>query len=183
MKILTENKGIADALKSWLGVVTILFAGIYSLVEYIEHKQSVMVERSLDYVGDFRGGDASNAKLSLNQLLADKQQELAHILNQTYKDESALNESYKKFILQITNKAETQRNLEIAFSFFEEVAICVERNLCDHEVIESFFINDAKSLFNSYYPYICSLRQQWKNDTVYLKLERFYIKPVKDICI
>ncbi|MDH5393223.1 MAG: DUF4760 domain-containing protein [Gammaproteobacteria bacterium] len=182
MKILTENKVIADAIKTWLGILAIIFAGAYSLLEYIEHKQTVKVERSLDYVSHLRSGNAAEAKLSLNQLLADKQQALGNILNKQYSSESELNTSYNAFILQITSTPQIQRQLEVAFSFFEEVAICVEKELCDEEVIKSFFTHEAIALFNSYYPYVCSLRQQWKNKTVYLKLERFYLNQTGDIC-
>lgn len=183
MKLLTANKAIADALKSWLGVVAILLAGAYSLLEYIEHKQAIKVERSLSYVEYYRDSSTTEAKLFLNQLLADNHQKLVSVLNAKYDDEKNLNNSYNKFIVSITDKPSVQRNLEIAFSFFEEVAICVERELCDKQVINSFFSNDAKALFNSFSPYVCSLRQQWKNNTVYLKLENFYVKPDKDICV
>jgi len=183
MKILTANKGIAEALNSWLGVVAILCAGAYGLLEYIEHKQAIKVERSLSYVEHYRDGSTADAKLTLNQILFDNQQALIQVLSKNNEPQEALNRAYNELIIKITSNLNTQRNLEIVFSFFEEVAICVERELCDQSVIESFFTNDAKSLFNSYYPYVCSLRRQWKNDTVYLKLEQFYVQSSKDVCV
>jgi len=182
MNFLIANKNIADALKSWLGVLTVFLAGAYTLFEYIEHKQSVRVERSLGYVEHYRDSNTAEAKLSLNQLLADNQQTLISLLNSHYADETELNAAFNKLILSITRTPAVQRNLEITFTFFEEAAICVEHELCDKEVIQSFFLNDAKSLFNSFYPYVCQLRKQWKNNTVYLKLENFYVNPGKDIC-
>lgn len=182
MNSLIANKNIADALKSWLGLVTIFLAGAYTLLEYIEHKQAVRVERSLGYVEHYRDSNTAEAKLSLNQLLVNNQQTLITLLNNKYTDESELNNAFNKLILAITETPDVQRNLEIVFTFFEEAAICSEHQLCDKEVIQSFFLNDAKSLFNSFYPYVCQLRKQWKNDTVYLKLQNFYVKPGKDIC-
>lgn len=182
MNLLIANKNVADALKSWIGLVTIFLAGAYSLLEYIEHKQAVRVERSLSYVEHYRDSNTAEAKLSLNQLLADQHQPLAKLLTSTYENKQALNTAYQEFIISITKPPAVQRNLEITFSFFEEAAICVERELCDQEVIQSFFLNDARSLFNSFYPYVCQLRKQWKNNTVYLKLERFYLSSNKDIC-
>ena len=82
MKILTTNKGVAEALNSWLGVMGIIFAGAYGLFEYIEHKQAVKVERSLAYVEKNRTGMAGEARLFLNQLLAKNQQPLIDILSQ-----------------------------------------------------------------------------------------------------
>jgi hypothetical protein len=170
MKLLTNSKEIAEALNSWLSVVAVVFAGGYALLEYIEHKQDVKVERSLSYVESYRDGNIADAKLSLNQTLA---------LHQTSKQ---LNNAYTQFILKTTEDQDVQRNIEIAFSFYEEIAICVERQLCDSEVIQSFFINDARALFNAYFPYVCSLRKEWKNDQVYLKLEQYYIRSTDDIC-
>lgn len=183
MKILTESKGLADILKTWLGILAILFAGAYSLLEYIEHKQTVKIERSLEYVGNFRSGSTAEARLSLNQLLTDQHQTLSNILSNKQSSQKQLNHAYSKFILQLTMTPLIQRQLEVVFSFFEEVAICVEKELCDKEVIESFFTNEARALFNSYYPYVCSLRRQWNNKTVYLKLENFYLKKSDDICL
>ena len=183
MKLITDNKGIADALKSWLGIITIILGGCYSIVEYIDHKQTVKVQRSLSYLSTYRNGNISEAKLSLNQLLVDQYAEFNKVLSQKYTDNTSLKNSYNELVLNITKDTSVQRNIEILFSFFEEVAICVERELCDKEIIDSFFSNDAKSLFNSYYPYICSLRDQWKNNNVYLKTELFYIQSKNDICL
>lgn len=183
MKTLIDNKSIADALKSWLGVLTVVLAGCYSIIEYIEHKQTVKVERSLSYVANYRSGNTAEAKLSLNQLLIDKNSQFNEILIKKYKDSEALSAAYNELIITITRESIVQRNIEILFSFFEEVAICVERDLCDSEIIHSFFADDAKTLFNSYYPYICSLRMQWKNDTVYLKTEKYYVQPKNNICL
>lgn len=183
MKIFTANKSTADALKSWLGVIAVLLGGCYSVFEYIEHKQKVKVQRSLSYVALYRGGKTAEAKLSLNQILIDQHIAFNKVLNKTYSDNTSLSNAYTQLILKITKESSVQRNIEILFSFFEEVAICVERGLCDAEIINSFFTNDAKSLFNSYYPYICSLRKQWKNNTVYLKTEMFYVQSKNNICL
>lgn len=183
MRILTANKSVADALNSWLGVIAMFCGGAYALLEYIEHKQSVKVERSLSYVEDYRGGSSADAKLYLNQLLATNQDMLTQILSKEYSNNTQLNTAYNDFIIQITKDSTVQRNLEISFSFYEEVAICVERKLCDGDVVQSFFVDDAKALFNAYYPYICSLRKQWKNNNVYAKTERFYVNSQKNICL
>jgi hypothetical protein len=182
MKILTNNKEIAEALNSWLGVLAVIFAGGYALLEYIEHKQDVKVERSLSYVESYRDGNIADAKLSLNQTLSVHQDSLTQLLSQANQTSEQLNSAYNQFILQISDDQDVQRNIEIAFSFYEEIAICVERKLCDSEVIQSFFINDARALFNAYFPYVCSLRKEWKNDEVYLKLEEYYIRSTHDIC-
>ena len=183
MNVKTVNKGLADALKSWLGILTIFIGGAYSILEYIEHKQAVKVERSLSYVGDYRRGEIANAKLALNQLLADNNNDIVKILSHEYKNQEALNKAYDNFIIKITNQSVIQRNLEVMFSFFEEAAVCVDKKLCDRDVIKIFFNDDAKSFFNAYYPYVCRLRRQWKNDTVYLKVEKFFVQSLIDICI
>lgn len=182
MKILTNNKEIAEALNSWLGVLAVVFAGGYALLEYIEHKQDVKVERSLSYVESYRDGNIADAKLSLNQTLATHQSSLTALLSLPNQSAQQLNLAYGKFILEVTAEQSVQRNIEIAFSFYEEIAICVERELCDSDVIESFFINDARALFNAYFPYVCALRKDWNNDQVYLKLEQYYVQSTQDIC-
>ena len=183
MSVITDNKSTADALKSWLGVIAVLLGGCYSVFEYIEHKQTVKVQRSLSYVASYRSGNTTEAKLYLNKILVDQNTALNSILSKTYTDDTALSNAYNQLVLKITKESSVQRNIEILFSFFEEVAICVDRELCDAEIINSFFTNDAKSMFNSFYPYICSLRKQWKNNTVYLKTEDFYVQSKNDICL
>lgn len=181
MKFITEHKGLMDAIKSWLSVAAVFSAGIYSFIEYVDHKESERVERSLSYVKSYRGGKVSDAKVSLNLLLQKNQAALTEILSSQTTNED-LQKQYSDFILKLTTDQDAQKNLEITFSYFEEIAICVEHALCDKEVVLSFFLNDAKSLFNSYYPYVCSLRKEWKNPAVYLKLEHLYVQSEKDIC-
>ena len=86
MKILTTYKNIAEALNSWLAVLGVIVAGLYGLLEYIEHKQAVRVERSLAYVEKNRTGSTGEARLFLSQLLAKNQQSLLDILSQSESD-------------------------------------------------------------------------------------------------
>ena len=182
MSLVTSNKALLDGIKSWLGVITVILGGCYSVFEYIEHKQAVKVQRSLAYVEKYRSGDTADAKLSLNQLLIDNTNDLNALLVKKYASNDELSKAYHSYVLNITKPTSTQRNIEVLFSFYEEVSICVERHLCDDEITQSFLANDAKTMFNSYYPYICHLRKQWKNDSVYRKTQMFYLGK-DDICM
>ncbi|MDH5516930.1 MAG: hypothetical protein OEY36_03795 [Gammaproteobacteria bacterium] len=135
------------------------------MVEYAEHKQAERVQRSLESVKNYRSGDIANAKLSLNLLLQKNQNQLIKFLGEQNSD--VLKKRYADYILSLTDNTEVQRHLEIAFSFFEEIAVCIERDLCQHDVVISFFLNDARLLFNAYWPYICALRRQWKNTVLF----------------
>lgn len=181
MSFIVTNKDKLDAIKSWLGVITIVLGGCYTVLEYVEHKQSVKVQRSLSYVEKYRSSNTAEAKLSLNQLLIDNNEQLNNLLLKKYENSVDLAEAYNLFVLDIVKPSLIQRNIEILFSFYEEVAICVERGLCDNEITQSFLSNDAKTMFNSYYPYICRLRKQWKNNSVYLRTQQYYV-GTKNIC-
>ncbi|MDH5359909.1 MAG: DUF4760 domain-containing protein [Gammaproteobacteria bacterium] len=181
MSFLHAHKETLDAIKSWLSVITILCAAGYSAIEYLEHKEAQRVERSLSYVQDYRSGNIAKAKLALNQLLQSRQESLIQLLS-TEQDPEVLKRLYTQKILSMTKQSEPQTQLEIAFSYFEEMAICIEKSLCDHDIIMSFFQNEVRSLFNAYYPYICSLRKQWNNPDVYIKTERQFINSQSNIC-
>lgn len=45
-----DSKSITDFLTSWLTVITLFSAAVFGILEYVDHKQGVRVQRSLDYV-------------------------------------------------------------------------------------------------------------------------------------
>lgn len=183
MKMKTKiNKEFAEAISSWLTIATVLTAGFYGVWEYLDHKSTVRVERSLAYVESYRSGYVSKSKLALNQLLADNEETLIAILKDEHLSDTERDTRYRSHILTMVSPALNRQNLEISFSFYEEIAICAERELCDANIIRSFFTADVTGLFNSYAPHVCSLRKQWNNDFVYKKIESFFLSPKSDIC-
>ena len=66
--------------------------------------------------------------------------------------------------------------LDQLFTFYEQILLCREMDLCEEEVAKKFFDIDAQGFVNTYYPYICNLRKEWHNPNQYKKIAQFYSK-------
>ena len=64
--------------------------------------------------------------------------------------------------------------LEQLFTFYEQIILCREMDLCEEDVAAQFFDTDAEGFLNTYYPYICHVRKEWLNPGQYKKVTQFY---------
>ena len=174
MKRFEAYKPVADFITTWFKVIGTVCAAFYAVVEYVQHQQSVQVERSLAYVERHHKGNTFTAKRNLSQALFESSDQLTILLGAGNLSPEQLNDQYSEFMTALVVSKSLNADIETLFLFYEEVAICVERDLCDAEVIEEFFGGQARKMFNSYYPHVCYLREQWNNPRLYLSVQRFY---------
>ncbi|NOQ89884.1 MAG: hypothetical protein GQ549_02950, partial [Gammaproteobacteria bacterium] len=67
MSMQENSKSITDFLTSWLTLITLVSAAIFGVLEYVDHKQGVRVQRSLEYVERYN----QDLYLNLRNRLAD----------------------------------------------------------------------------------------------------------------
>lgn len=172
---LSNSKSITDFLTSWLTVVTLVSAAIFGILEYVDHKQGVRVQRSLDYVERYN----KDLYLDLRNRLADVLEQESQTLISTLVDDSLsdkqIQRKYYEFINKMIANHKLSPDLRRLLGFHEEVVLCVNAGLCDAAVVRSFFSVDAQELFKGFYPYVCNQRDKWKNPTISAQIEKFYI--------
>jgi hypothetical protein len=172
---LANSKSVTDFLTSWLTVIALVSAAIFGILEYVDHKQDVRVQRSLDYVERYN----KDLYLKLRDRLADVLDQESKTLIATLVDDSLSKEQiqrkYFDFINEMIAKHKLTSDLRRLLGFHEEVVLCVNAGICDAAVVRSFFSVDAQELFRGFYPYICDQRDKWKNPTIAAQTEKFFI--------
>lgn len=157
-------------------------AAIFGVLEYIDHKQGVRVQRSLDYVERYN----NDLYLQLRNRLAEVLEQESKILVKTLVDDSLTDEQiqrkYFNFINEMIDKHKLKPDLRRLLGFHEEVVLCVKAELCDADVVRSFFTVDAQELFRGFYPYVCDQRAKWNNPTIVAETENFYIGADVETC-
>jgi hypothetical protein len=89
---------------------------------------------------------------------------------------------YSNEVLKIVDRDELTADLEQIFTFYEQILLCREMDLCDAEVTAQFFDVDAKNYILTFYPYICNIREQWNNPKQYERLVSFYVRGNDGLC-
>jgi len=182
MNAQVKSKSITDFLTSWLTVITLVSAAIFGILEYIDHKQGVRVQRSLDYVERYN----TDLYLKLRNRLADVLEQESKTLIATLVDNSLTAEQiqrkYYEFINEMILRHKLKPDLRRLLGFHEEVVLCTNAELCDAAVVRSFFTVDAQELFKGFYPYVCDQREKWNNTTIAAEVEAFYIDKNNETC-
>ena len=182
MSMQENSKSITDFLTSWLTLITLVSAAIFGVLEYVDHKQGVRVQRSLEYVERYN----QDLYLNLRNRLADVLELEDKALIETLVDDSLSAEQvqrkYSDFINKMIVKHKLKSDLRRLLGFHEEVVLCANAGLCDAAVVRSFFTVGAQELFKGFYPYVCDQREKWNNPTIAAELENFYIGTNNETC-
>lgn len=178
-KKMNDRRKISEIFLTWISPFAMLVTGIFAMVQYLEYKHTVKVERSMEYVREFSSNDAIvKARARVNSAIQNYSEQLTKELTSG----SGAAGKYEKSIIALVAKEGLANELDSLFYFFEELALCVETELCDGDVAKSFFARDAVELFHSFYPYICQKRINYRNPTIAKRVQIFFVENEDDMC-
>ena len=174
---------IAEVVGTWLAVITVIIGGVFGLIEYTEHKEGLKVDRAFDFVNRYQSNDhLVKARLDISSVIEERLPAISLILKNPKLSDDELAEAYHSQIIKIIKQSNLSSSLEQVFTFYEQALLCRAMELCDETVLNSFFDNDARSYTRSFYPYICTLRKDWNNPSVYQRVTDFYIGNSEALC-
>jgi len=182
MRALEKYKTISEFINSWLTILAVIAAGLFSINEYLEHKEDERIKRSLHYVERYSADKFIDIRNNVYAKLDEENKALVKALSDSSLSSEELQEKYNKLILDIVDKHSLSVNIKTLFNFHEEVVLCVQTELCDEQVVRNFFNVEALELFRGFSPYVCNERKKWRNENITLRVETFYNKTQGDIC-
>ncbi|SNX59303.1 protein of unknown function [Nitrosomonas ureae] len=166
---------------SVISTFAIITGGIFGLVEYMGHKEDLRKSASLNLVTNYHSDVYLKNTEKLQNIWSNHYPNLIILSNDNILHNKEKIIAYNKFVIEMVSKESISQEIINILNFYERVAICVEAQLCDKEVIDNFFLNDGRTFFNKFYPYICALRNQWQDNKLWFKPET-YFKPGITLC-
>ena len=174
---------VAEVVGTWVAALAVVIGGLFGIYQYLEHKSAVRIDRTMDFVERYHGsGVLVEARLKITASMSGRTSEINRILQDPNIAPEALPKKYNEQILKIVMEDELSSSLQQLFTFYEQIVLCREMELCEEKVTQEFFDVDARGFVRSYYPYICHLRQEWNNPKQYERVTHFYGGNSGDIC-
>ena len=174
---------LAEVAGTWLAAIAVVVGGLFGVFQYLEHKAAVRVDRTMAFVERYHSdGLLMNARLQVtNSMTANVDNVNKVLTNPDIKPED-LAKIYSKSINDIIEQDSLSGPLEQIFTFYEQIILCRELELCDTSVAEQFFDTDAKGIVRTYYPYVCAIRGRWNNPDKYARVVDFYFIKSNELC-
>jgi hypothetical protein len=114
------------------------------------------------------------ARLKTTESMAKRTAQINQISQDPALTAEDLQVKYDNEILKLIDEDKLNGALEQLLTFYEQIILCREMDLCEEDVAAQFFDTDAESFVNTYYPYICNVRKEWHNPRQYEKITAFY---------
>ena len=166
---------LAEIAGTWVSALVVVIGGFFGIYQYLEHKSAVRVDRSMAFVERYHGNSMLvEARFKITESMAKRSVQLNKILQEPPLKAIDLQSRYDNKILKLIDEDKLDGALEQFFTFYEQIILCRELELCDKKVAGQFFDTDAQGFVNTYYPYICNVRSEWHNPAQYEKLTKFY---------
>lgn len=166
---------LAEIAGTWVAALAVVIGGLFGIFQYLEHKAAVRVDRSMAFVERYHGdGMLVAARLKIIDSMALRAPQLKLILQDSSLKSEDLQVKYDAEILKQITEDQLNGALEQLFTFYEQIILCRQMDLCDEQVASQFFDTDAEGFVLTFYPYICDVRQTWNNPMQYQKVTEFY---------
>jgi hypothetical protein len=166
---------LAEIAGSWVAALAVVIGGFFGIYQYLEHKSAVRVDRSMAFVERYHGNSMLvEARLKITESMAKRTAQLNQILQDHTLKSEVLTAKYENEVLKLIDEDKLNGALEQLFTFYEQIILCREMDLCEEDVAAQFFDTDAEGFLNTYYPYICHVRKEWLNPGQYKKVTQFY---------
>ena len=183
MDPLEHKLQLAEVAGTWTAAIAVIIGGLFGVFQYLEHKAAVRVDRTMALVERYHSdGLLMNARLQISESMTLHVDEINRLLTNPDIEPDELAKYYSESIIQIVIDDALSGPLEQVFTFYEQIILCRDLNLCDGPVAEQFFDIDARSYVRTYYPYICSIRAKWNNPEKFALVVNFYTNNSEEIC-
>jgi hypothetical protein len=174
---------VAEVAGTWIAALAVVIGGIFGVFQYLEHKSAVRVDRSMAFVERYHSdGLLMQARLKITDSMSENVARINLILTNPEIPASDLAQHYHQEITKLIGQDQLTGSLEQIFTFYEQIILCRELNLCDGAVSEQFFDTDGRAFVRTFYPYICHVREQWNNPLKYQRVLSFYVKSSNGLC-
>ncbi|GAA6184467.1 hypothetical protein [Aliiglaciecola sp. NS0011-25] len=174
---------IAEVAGTWIAALAVVIGGIFGVFQYLEHKDAVRVDRSMAFVERYHSdGLLMQARLKITDSMTSHVDNINQLLtDSTIKPENVASQ-YNDFINKQVEADALAGSLDQIFTFYEQIILCRELDLCDDAAAEQFFDTDGRAFVRTFYPYICNIREKWNNPEKYNRLLNFYAGNGNSIC-
>lgn len=174
---------IAEVAGTWLAALAVVIGGLFGVFQYLEHKSAVRIDRTMAFVERYHSdGLLLEARLKISNSMKRRVGEINELLTDPAIKPKNLAQKYNSEINRLIETDELYGSLEQILTFYEQIIMCRELNLCDVAIAEQFFDTDGKAFIRTYYPYVCQLREQWNNPEKYELVLAFYVGNSKTLC-
>jgi hypothetical protein len=166
----THSKEAADGLVPWLQLGFGIVAGLFAVQQYLDHVADDRVAKVLAFVERYNKDRMLQARLDVEAAWRVNEDLVLNVLGAT-SDE--LPDKMGGLVNGIIEANQLEQNLEIIFGFFDELAICANRKICDPRTTKEFFGTAATELYHEHYCYLQRRRERTADNRIGWGLEWF----------
>ena len=167
---LNQWEKLSSTIVSFVTVAAILFGGFFTLIEYYRHKIDIKQDNSLKLVSEYHSKDALKYRERL-----DAAWEVGHpVLISTLKNSSDKSSAFNSYVTALIREEKLSVSVDYVMDFYERLVTCVNTSLCDKAIIDKFFLKNGRTFFRKYYPYVCTLRSKWNDNSIWSNTEQYF---------
>lgn len=176
-----RKKAISDIIVSWLGVLAVAAGGMFGFVQYLDYKKERRVSETLKFIERYSKAPYFQAQTKLNGVWINKTEEMEEILIQNNKTKKEIDGEFSEFIVNQINQNEIREHFLIMMFFYESLAVCAEKHLCDVDTTLAFFGKSIVGFYHQHFPFILHLREETNNARLAISIETFSKKYRKTL--
>ena len=132
----------------------LIMGGVLAAWQYFAVQQENRVKQTMEQLKSFNSDPMLAATLKLQQVWDAQQLNIQKINKHAVKNEEVKNTLLKSYIDKVIKTNQLQHDIELVVSFFDNLNICIENNICDKKVSRAFFIEYANSFYQLHKPWI-----------------------------
>jgi hypothetical protein len=164
---LEDKKRLSDIVVSWIGVLGLLAAASWTLVEYYENKDKEQSQQTLKYVTAINSGELFEAQSLIATTWATKSSNLEELI------EAGNENKLADFIVSTSNEENVRSSIWIVIDFYESLATCVNEEICSKDNALAFFGERSLRFYNLHHHFIEATRQELGDEKYAALLQGF----------
>lgn len=164
---LQDKKNLSDMVVSWIGVLGVLVAAGWTLVEYYENKQKIQSQETLKYVSSFNSGEMFEAQSLVASTWSSQSKTITELIDA--RDENQL----ATFVIDVSKEEKMRNSIWAIIDFYESLATCVNEKICSKANALAFFGERSVRFYNLHYHFIEATRKELQDDQYASLLQNF----------
>jgi hypothetical protein len=143
-----------ELISSIVTVLGAIAAGIWAINEYLDKQTQARVQAALEYRKQYNAAPVGEARERISAVWLNAETEEESILQKGAQGEFA------DFVLRTIQAKKIAGDIGTVIEFYDVLAVCLRRNLCDDQTTLDLFGRDAEAYRNQHYSYLEAVRAQ-----------------------
>lgn len=147
-------KNVSDAAVAWIVLITAIIGSGFGFYKHSTHVEELKIEETQSFVERRNKTPIIEIRKELMGVWYENSEKIKKRSWEAYDRGADIQKEQDKVIMEIIQEKNLELNILMMFEFYDEIVVCVKRDICQGSLALEMFGKQIASFYNKFMPFV-----------------------------